>query len=115
MHPDDTEEFTKLMAMLGEVFGKEVTKPLAKIYFRTFHDLTIQEFSAAVWEWIAHGSFFPKPVELSDLALTFRKIQRDISRPMLPEDTAEQEWKDRYDAWIKGVLNAIPDTPDTHE
>lgn len=67
MNEQDKNEFTKHMISLSEMFNKEVTKPLARMYFDALSEYSVEQIGQAVNEHIKTGRFFPKPVELSDI------------------------------------------------
>jgi len=68
MNESDKQIFQVLMVGAGELYGKEVTKPLLRIYFNALEDLTIDQvsdaFSKHVKSTSKDGSFFPKPADL---------------------------------------------------
>lgn len=65
MLDSDKTSFHELMLGLGEIYGKDITTPLLRIYFNAFDDLTIEQVSKAVTMHTTSGdesgSFFPKP------------------------------------------------------
>lgn len=84
MNEQDTKRFTvEVMIPLSEMFAKEVTKPLARMYFNALKEFTIDQVVAAVEKHIEQGRFFPKPVELRDII--------NINKPKI-EDKALLAW-----------------------
>lgn len=53
---------------LCETFGKIPSDALPQIYHRALQDLTIDEFEYAVGQAVMTLKFFPKPIELRELA-----------------------------------------------
>ena len=88
MQRTDTEAFASLMAVLAEVFSKEVTSTLTEIYFRTFSDMPIEDFEEAVWLYVKKGVYFPKPVELTETLATHRYLTRERLREAMEEARA---------------------------
>lgn len=67
MNDRDHDVFRSLMAGLGETYGKQITKPLASIYWRTLKTYSIEQMQQAVADHLQdteHGMFFPKPADL---------------------------------------------------
>jgi hypothetical protein len=77
---DNIEDFAGLMALLAEVFGKELNPQLVEIYFRALADFSIERIAAAVEEAVRRLRFFPKPAELIELM------------EGSPDDQAEHAW-----------------------
>ena len=68
------------------MYGKEVDKPLAKLYFKTLNPLlTTDQFTYAVHAVAATERFFPSPGVLLD------KIMPQSAAPPKPADTAKVE------------------------
>jgi hypothetical protein len=63
----DFEAFAGFMAVLEEVFGKDLNPQLVEIYFRALADFSIDRIAAAVEEAVRTLKFFPKPAELIEL------------------------------------------------
>jgi len=67
MIESDKEDFKMLMVGIGELYNKEITKPLMRIYFSalTNHSLVDVENGINAHTMDAkHGSFFPKPADI---------------------------------------------------
>jgi hypothetical protein len=77
----DIEAFAGLMAILAEVFGKDLNPQLVEIYFRALAEWPIECIAAAVDEAVRRLKFFPKPAELIEL------IEGS------PDDQAEHAWQ----------------------
>ena len=63
----DKQEFRSMMMAAGEVYGKEITKPLLQMYFAALNALTIQQAQSAMMAHMQNpdnGQFFPKPADL---------------------------------------------------
>jgi hypothetical protein len=78
------------MAMLVEVFDKEVTPQRVEIYFRALAAYPIDRIAAAVEEAVRTLKFFPKPAELIEL------IEGS------PDDQAEHGWLQFWAALTRG-------------
>lgn len=68
MDINDKLSFEEIMLGLGEVYTKEITKPLLRIYFNALKDMSICTFEEATTKHVTSteksGSFFPKPADL---------------------------------------------------
>ncbi len=67
MDKNDKNKFLSLMTGLGEIFGKEITQQLAKIYWNAFREYDIENIELAVNLHIkdkVNGKYFPKPADL---------------------------------------------------
>lgn len=63
----DDQRFRKNLTGLGELFGREITKTLASLYWRLFTDWTDDQFETACQMAANQLKFFPKPAELREL------------------------------------------------
>jgi hypothetical protein len=63
----DIEAFAGLMAILAELFGKDLNAQLVEIYFLALAQWPIEHIAAAVDEAVRTLKFFPKPAELIEL------------------------------------------------
>lgn len=63
MTQDDTEDFARLMAVLCNVFDKEMTDRLLEIYFKTLEAEPIDRVTYAGNYLLLHGKWFPKPAD----------------------------------------------------
>jgi hypothetical protein len=91
MQETDKNSFHELMLGAGELYGKEITKPLLRIYFNALEDLTMEQvthaFSAHIKSTDQAGTFFPKPADL------IRQITGAVKeQQQLVEDRAEMAW-----------------------
>lgn len=91
MQETDKNSFHELMLGAGEIYGKEITKPLLRIYFNALEDLTMEQvthaFSAHIKSTDQAGTFFPKPADL------IRQITGSVKeQQQLVEDRAEMAW-----------------------
>lgn len=71
MNDKDKKHFGELMAMLGEVFQKEISKPLLRIYFLSLQDFNIREIEKAVSKIIGTRKItgtIPLPAEIREAA-----------------------------------------------
>lgn len=99
MRREDKKAFMELMMSAGEVYGKEVTQPMLKIYFMALSSMPIEQVNAAMMAHLQNtdsGQFFPKPADLikqitgttkqqeaaveDKAALAWSCIERDIRR-----------------------------------
>ena len=91
MLDSDKSNFHELMVGMGELYNKEITKPLLRIYFNALEGLTIDQVSLALSKHTvsadASSSFFPKPGDLvRQLEGTPKQAQQLI------EDRAAMAW-----------------------
>lgn len=91
MQETDKNSFHELMLGAGELYGKEITKPLLRIYFNALEGLTMEQvahaFSAHIKSTDQAGTFFPKPADL------IRQITGSVKeQQQLVEDRAEMAW-----------------------
>jgi hypothetical protein len=86
----DIEAFAGLMAILAELFGKDLNAQLVEIYFRALADFPIERIASAVDEAVRRLKFFPKPAELIELMEGF------------PDDQAEHAWGQFWLALTRG-------------
>jgi hypothetical protein len=86
----DFEAFAGFMAVLEEVFGKDLNPQLVEIYFRALANWPIERIAAAVDEAVRTLKFFPKPAKLIEL------IEGS------PADRAERAWQQFWLALILG-------------
>ena len=101
MQDSDKNNFKELMTGIGELYSKEITKPLLRIYFTAFSKLTIEQVNDAVAGHITDtstaGTFFPKPADI------IRQITgTDKQRSESTSNKAELAW-----ASIEGQVSSI--------
>lgn len=58
------DQFVRLMRILGEVFDKDVSDDLLKIYWRLMKSHTDENFAESVQIHLQEGTYFPRPAEL---------------------------------------------------
>ena len=91
MNDSDKKKFHEIMMAAGEVYNREITKPLLKIYFAALSDLTIRQVNDAVMQHIKStdtaASFFPKPAEIIK-----RAFGSDEDGKRRIEDRANMAW-----------------------
>lgn len=92
MENSDKKRFAVVLGLLGATFKNEITPLVMQAYFSAMSDLTIEQVEHAGNRWLATGKFFPKPVEL-----------RELAKP----DTADYE---AGQAWILAV-QCVSDHP----
>ena len=61
------DQFKSNLVAVGEVFSKEVSPALAKIYWRSLSQFTDNQVQAAFDRAVTNLKFFPKPAELIEL------------------------------------------------
>jgi hypothetical protein len=86
----DLEAFAGLMALLAEVFDKDLNAQRVEIYFRALATWPIEQIAAAVDEAVRRLKFFPKPAELIELL------------EGSPDDQAEHAWGQFWLALTRG-------------
>ena len=68
MNEQDKRKFKELMAGVGELYGKDITKPLLSIYFNALEELSIEQVSQAFTKHVKstgkESTFFPKAADL---------------------------------------------------
>lgn len=67
MLDQDKGRFREMMMAAGEVYGREITKPLLQMYFAALASLSIEQTQAAMMAHMRNpdnGQFFPKPADL---------------------------------------------------
>lgn len=67
MIESDKQNFKQLMVGVGELYNKEITKPLMRIYFSSLINYSLAEIERGVSSHTMdakHGSFFPKPADI---------------------------------------------------
>lgn len=99
MKNEDKRAFFDLMMAAGEVYGREVTKPMAAIYFSALANASIEQVQGAMMAHMQNpdsGQFFPKPADIikqmigttkqqdaaieDKAAIAWACIERDIRR-----------------------------------
>ena len=99
MKNEDKRAFFDLMMAAGEVYGREVTQPMAAIYFSALANASIEQVQEAMMAHMQNpdsGQFFPKPADLikqmigttkqqdaaieDKAAIAWACIERDIRR-----------------------------------
>lgn len=99
MQNEDKRAFFDLMMAAGEVYGREVTQPMAAIYFSALANVSIEQVQAAMMAHMQNpdsGQFFPKPADIikqmtgttkqqdaaieDKAAIAWACIERDIRR-----------------------------------
>lgn len=63
----DKQSFRELMMVAGEMYGREISKELLRMYFAALNALTIQQAEQAMMAHMKNpdsGQFFPKPADL---------------------------------------------------
>ena len=86
MNDSDKVEFATLMTSTGEMYNKEISTDLMKLYFNILSKYSIDEAKSGFSDHILdskHGTFFPKPADIA------RHI--DSNQPST-EDKAEIAW-----------------------
>ncbi len=67
MQEQDKSAFRDMMMAAGEVYGREITKPLLQMYFAALAPASIEQVQAAMMAHMQNpdsGQFFPKPADL---------------------------------------------------
>lgn len=99
MQDQDKSAFRDMMMAAGEVYGREITKPLLQMYFAALDQVGIDQVQAAMMAHMQNpdsGQFFPKPADLikqmtgttkqqnaaieDKAAIAWACIERDIRR-----------------------------------
>jgi hypothetical protein len=69
MHVDDSPAFTARLVALGELFDVSLSATRQALYFEALSDLTIEQAVQALNLAVKTCRFFPKPVEIRELAM----------------------------------------------
>ncbi len=67
MQEQDKNAFRDMMMAAGEVYGREITKPLLQIYFSALTSSSIDQVNSALMDHMKDekvGQYFPKPADL---------------------------------------------------
>ena len=67
MQDQDKAAFRDMMMAAGEVYGREITKPLLQMYFAALSQCGIEQVQGAMMAHMQNpdsGQFFPKPADL---------------------------------------------------
>lgn len=99
MKEQDKSAFRDMMMAAGEVYGREITKPLLQMYFAALAQVGIEKVQAAMMAHMQNpdsGQFFPKPADIikqmtgttkqqdaaieDKAAIAWACIERDIRR-----------------------------------
>lgn len=67
MQEQDKPAFRDMMMAAGEVYGREVTQPMAAIYFSALANASIDQVQSAMMAHMQNpdsGQFFPKPADI---------------------------------------------------
>ncbi len=113
MTDQDKKPFAALMAMLGEAFFKDVSKPTMAIYFQYLTDCRIEAIKHAVDEIIKTHDRFPTVKVIREHAATYRPPaghrQVTSNAPQIAEFTVEQveESKRQLRELVKGLTDKI--------
>ena len=86
MDTNDKAHFQSIMIGVGELYSKEITKPLLQIYFQALQKYSIEQVSSAFTAHMVdpkHGTFMPKPADLVRII--------DADKPSA-KDRAELAW-----------------------
>jgi hypothetical protein len=87
MRPTDDPKFRVILASFGEVYSKQVSAPMASLFWEALKDLAIEQVEAGAKAWIKHGAHFPKP---ADLRKMISEREHAAPKPFLNEREAEE-------------------------
>ena len=68
MIEQDRQQFAMAMSGAAEVLGAEMTKPKLAMYFKALEQLPIERVEQALMQAVRELKFFPKPVEILEMA-----------------------------------------------
>lgn len=90
MQEQDKAAFRDMMMAAGEVYGREITKPLLQMYFAALYQYGIEQVQVAMMAHMQNpdsGQFFPKPADLiRQMSGTSKQQEAAI------EDKASMAW-----------------------
>ena len=81
----DKKLFAEQMGKLGIVFDREITGPLAELYFDDLKQLTNAQMVQAVTKWRHEGEWFPRPSQLLDMIVTSTQASGEAWQHVLKE------------------------------
>lgn len=90
MQDKDKATFRDMMMAAGEIYGREITKPLLQMYFAVLAPASIEQAQAAMMAHMQNpdsGQFFPKPADLIKQMTGTTKQQEAVI-----EDRAAVAW-----------------------
>lgn len=94
MTDGDKIEFARLLMAAGEMYGKEISRELKRMYFDSLKDLSIEQVGAALNAHVNNpdsGQFFPKPADFRrHLQGTTKQQEQAV------EDRAAIAWAEIY-------------------
>lgn len=90
MQEQDKAAFRDMMMAAGEVYGREITKPLLQMYFAALYQYGIERVHGAMMAHMQNpdsGQFFPKPADfIRQMSGTSKQHEASI------EDKASMAW-----------------------
>lgn len=90
MQDQDKAAFRDMMMAAGEVYGREITKPLLQVYFAALSQCGIEQVQGAMMAHMQNpdsGQFFPKPADfIRQMSGTSKQQEAAI------EDKASMAW-----------------------
>ena len=90
MQEQDKAAFRDMMMAAGEVYGREITKPLLQMYFAALYQYGIEQVHRAMMAHMQNpdsGQFFPKPADfIRQMSGTSKQQEAAI------EDKASMAW-----------------------
>lgn len=90
MQDQDKAEFRDMMMAAGEVYGREITKPLLQMYFAALSQFGMDQVQGAMMAHMQNpdsGQFFPKPADfIRQMSGTSKQQEAAI------EDKASMAW-----------------------
>ena len=67
MQSTDFERFHTLLLGMGELYGKDISRPLLDAYWVALRDWELPDFETACGHLMAHATFMPRPAEFTAL------------------------------------------------
>lgn len=83
-------EFIKIMAYLGNAYGKEITQEMLKVWYSFFKDTDLEIFKNAVYQVITSERFFPSIAIINETIVKQTTPSLSLS--------GEEEWEKVLDA-----------------
>lgn len=78
MQTTDFERFHILLLGMGELYAKELSKPLLDAYWVALRDWDLKDFEAACGHLMAHSTFMPRPAEFTALRKAGRETAGEV-------------------------------------
>lgn len=86
----EKSEFVKIMAYLGNAYGKEITQEMLKVWYAFFKDTNLEVFRNAIYQVITSERWFPSIAIINEIIAKQTNPTLSLS--------GEEEWQKVLDA-----------------